>query len=646
MAVNPINVSRISHNLTTSLVTESLRQNQREMFITQTRIATGRRFVSPSEDPVSAARVLDLTQALAQQERFGANLQYGDDVLAATDTAISEINSLLIEAQSIASQDVSNLTSAAEREADAELIAGIRQQLQVVGNRQFDGRYIFAGRDTTEMPFIDLLGGVAYVGDTGDLITRIEQDMTAVVNVPGNVLFGALSSRIASAVDLTPALTGSLRLEDVQDLDADVLQDGTLVFNEIGGAGMFSVDLSGADTIDDITALINEAATRAGASVSAALTADGLEITPGAFAVSITDTSAGIVASSLGILANTPADAVIVGQPLAARLTRLTSVEDLAGGAGIDLASGLVIANGAETARVDLSAAETVQDIINAINNAGVYVLARINETGTGIDVFNTVSGTSLTIGENGGTTAADLGIRTLDRATPLEALNFRRGFGADEGEADIRITAKDGSTVDVNLDGAETIGDVIDLVNAGATDAGVSVTASFAGIGNGIVITDGTGGAGGLSVTSLNGSHAATDLGLAKTVMGEETVLVGDDVNPTRTDGILSALVELEDALLRDDTNAIALAAERLDAFTPEVTRIHGVVGARSQAMQAKLAQMEDAAQTTEIFLSEVRDLDYAEAVTEMESAMTQLQANLQTSSVLFNLSLMDFLR
>ena len=96
MAVNPINVSRISHNLTTSLVTESLRQNQREMFIAQTRIATGRRFVTPSEDPVSAARVLDLTQALAQQERFGANLQYGDGVLAAADTAISEISSLLI----------------------------------------------------------------------------------------------------------------------------------------------------------------------------------------------------------------------------------------------------------------------------------------------------------------------------------------------------------------------------------------------------------------------------------------------------------------------------------------------------------------------------------------------------------------------
>ena len=63
MAINPINISRISHNLTTSVAVESLRQNQREVFSSQTRIASGQRFVTPGEDPIGAARVLDLTQA-------------------------------------------------------------------------------------------------------------------------------------------------------------------------------------------------------------------------------------------------------------------------------------------------------------------------------------------------------------------------------------------------------------------------------------------------------------------------------------------------------------------------------------------------------------------------------------------------------
>ena len=198
--------------------------------------------------------------------------------------------------------------------------------------------------------------------------------------------------------------------------------------------------------------------------------------------------------------------------------------------------------------------------------NAGVYVLARINEEGTGIDVFNQVSGTSLAIGENGGTTAADLGIRTLDASTPLDRLNLGNGVVRAEGLAELSITAKNGRTFEVDLDTAVTVGDVIDLINQAAEEAGVSVTASLASIGNGIRITDSTGGAGDLIVGPANLSQAAQDLGIAAQVSGEEDELVGEDVNPTRTEGFLDALVQLEEALRQDDTQGIALAADRLD--------------------------------------------------------------------------------
>jgi len=110
--------------------------------------------------------------------------------------------------------------------------------------------------------------------------------------------------------------------------------------------------------------------------------------------------------------------------------------------------------------------------------------------------------------------------------------------------------------------------------------------------------------------------------------------------------DGILDALVELERALRSDDTQGISMAGARLEELNVEVIRVHGIVGARAQAMISKRQQMEDAALTTEIFLSQVQDVDYAEAVTRLQSAMTQLQANLQTSSILLNLSLLDFIR
>ncbi len=649
MSVNPINVTRVSNNQRTTMMINSLRRNQVDLFASQSRLATGRSFVMPSEDPVSAARALDLTQALSRQEQYQANVQYGDTFLTAADSALTDINTLLIEASAIASQTVSDLTTEAEREAEAEVVAGIRHQLiQSVANRQFNGRYLFGGRDTLDRPFIDALGAIAYVGDTGELIVRPDDGLIAPISTPGNLLFGALSAPITSNVDLTPSLSADIRLEDITGAAGRAIRLGTLMFNEVGGAGAFTVDLSTADTIGDIVDAINAGATAAGAGVTASLADTGLVITPGSAAVSITNSAAGMTAADLGILTTQPTTSVINGQTLLPRITRLTAIDDLDLGAGIDIASGLIITNGGSTATIDLSTAETVQDIINTINNAGVFVLARVNDAGTGIDVLNQVSGTSLSIGENGGSTATDLGIRTFNLETPLSQLNFGDGVTTKTaaGQADLQIVAKDGSTLDVDIDGAVTVGDVIDLINDAATAGGVAVQASLASTGNGIRIQDTTGGAGDLSVTLANLSEAPIDLGLRKTVTGTETELIGDDVNPTRTEGILGALVDLEAALRRDDTQGISAAGQRLDTLRNDVTRMHGIIGARSQTLSTKRTQMQEAAATTQVFLSEVQDLDYAEAVTRLQTAMTQLQANLQAGSAVMNLSLLDFLR
>jgi len=646
MAISPINVSRISHNMQTDFMLESMRRTQRNLYLEQARIASGRSFTSAGENPVAAARALDLNEALAQQEQFMANLQYGDNFLAAADSAISELADLVSHASVIASQTVGSMTTAAERTAEADVVASIREQLQTVGNRQFMGRYIFGGQRTTDRPFIDALGAVGYVGDTGDLFTRVGARLWAPINMSGDQLFGALSERINSDVDLTPVLTESVRLDDITGATNTRILKGTLVFNETGGAGIFRVDLRDVDTIGDVVDAINAAAQEAGANLSASLGDTGLTIMPGNAPVSITDASAGEIAAALGILTTDATSGRIEGNVLTPRLTRVTPVEEMAGGAGIDLDNGLIITNGDNTATVDLSSAETVQDIINTINNAGVFVLARISDDGTRIDVFNQVSGTSLSIGENGGATATDLGIRTFDTATPLSSLNFGIGLHLDEGQSDLRIAAKDGSSVDVDLDGAVTVGDVIERINAAASGAGVNITASFADIGNGIRITDATGGADQLAVTSLNLSTAAIDLGLATSAVGAEVQVVGDDVNPTRTEGVIGALVDLERALREDDTRGISAAGGRLDEMSGEVTRMHGVIGARSLGMTSKLAQMEDAAITTQIFLSEVQDLDYAEAATKLQAALTQFQGSLQTGATLLNVSLLDYLR
>ncbi|MCH7720892.1 MAG: hypothetical protein IH988_07860 [Planctomycetes bacterium] len=92
---------------------------------------------------------------------------------------------------------------------------------------------------------------------------------------------------------------------------------------------------------------------------------------------------------------------------------------------------------------------------------------------------------------------ATALGIRSFHADRVLSELRSGQGVEITDGEEDFPVIAKDGSTFDVNLDGAVAVGDVLDAINAAATEAGVAASASMAGVGNGIRLVDQTNGGG-----------------------------------------------------------------------------------------------------------------------------------------------------
>ncbi len=191
-----------------------------------------------------------------------------------------------------------------------------------------------------------------------------------------------------------------------------------------------------------------------------------------------------------------------------------------AGGSGTDLdqSSGVRIATGDQSYNIPLASAETVEDMLNLFNGSPAGVLARINASGRGIDVVSRVSGASFAIGENGGTTAAQLGIRSFTGNTRLDALNFGRGVATQTG-TDFIVRRKDGVQLAIELDSptpALTIDDVLDRINNHVDNVGAAVTAHLARGGNGIeLVDDNLNGAGTLAVLAVAGAHTAEDLGL-----------------------------------------------------------------------------------------------------------------------------------
>jgi len=211
-----------------------------------------------------------------------------------------------------------------------------------------------------------------------------------------------------------------------------------------------------------------------------------------------------------------------------------TPLSQLNGGNGISQGSFRITDRSGNSAVINTSNDVTLDDVVNQINNAlGISVSATLTDQGLQITDESGGSGTLSVQDLNNGTTAKDLGIAVpavgdtltgtsinyLSTATALANLNDGNGVSTvTAGQNDFAVNLSDGSVIDVSLNGATTVGDVINAIN---TAGGAKLTAAINSAGNGITLTDNSGGSGALTVTALNGSEAASDLGLTGAASG-----------------------------------------------------------------------------------------------------------------------------
>ena len=410
------------------------------------------------------------------------------------------------------------------------------------------------------------------------------------------------------------------------------------------GATTTVVDLRIAKSLGDVVDLINDAAT----GVTAALNTvtNTIEFTSGS-AFSVQEVTNGTTAQDLGIdVAGGPV--TVSGAVLDPRLTKDTLLSDLLGGAGIN-PSGLVLTNqtAGQTFTDTLGASvfagtSTVEQVLNAINASGAHVRARINDDGSGIDIVSDLSGGRLTISENGGTTAADLGLlSTLARARIADLNN---GLGVDTiAGADLKITKKDGTTLLIDVDNAVTVQDLINTI-----DADPDLTATIVG-GNQIQITDTNGAAGTLTIENIGPGFAATGLGIQGSVTGAgPQTITGSALGfaGVQTDGIFTALIRLRDALNANDVGAMDAASRMLGTANDKRLDVQAEAGARVAGLDLTANRLDLEKTELEKLRSSTQDIDIAEAATRFQIQQSVLQASLAAAARILETNLLNYLR
>jgi flagellin-like hook-associated protein FlgL len=639
MSIGSINFARASDLLRFDSSSRQIDDAQQQLLQIQQEISTGNRIIDPSDDPGNASIIIGLQQTTVQQTQYLSNVQQSQSQLNEVDSSLNSLNSLVTQATTIASQSVGSDVTAAQRQANAQVVASLYNQSLSIANTQFEGSYIFGGSRSTTEPYVSVAGGVQFVGSLQILQNAANTDTNLDFQVSATSVFGGMNGVTGSA-DLTPSLTPTTRLSDLRGASGNGVHPGTI---QIGnGTVTKNVDLSNADTIQDVVNDINNAGV---GGITASIAGNHLVLGGGAGDnITVTDAGSGSAAADLGIRQPTGAGAgvAVAGTSIQPNVTALTPISALNDGAGIDTTHGLIITNGQKSATLNFSSATTVGDLLNQINGSGTDVRAQINAAGTGIDILNTVQGTSLTVGENGGTTAADLGVRSFSASTPLSSLNGGQGVStASNGGPDFQVTRSDGTSFSVSIAGAKTVQDVINDINTASGGAGIN--ASFATTGNGIVLIDTAGGGGTPGVTALNASNAAVDLGLTTPASGN--VIAGADVNAAQPTGLFADLAALQTALNNNDSAGITRAAGALQNDQQLLTATRGKVGAQTQELQSLQTSLHSQSTSTQALIAQIQGADMPSTISKFTQIQTALQASLQVAAKGMNLTLMDFL-
>lgn len=332
----------------------------------------------------------------------------------------------------------------------------------------------------------------------------------------------------------------------------------------------------------------------------------------------------------------------------------------LGSGEALDLSHGLIVTNGDHSQTFDASALETVEDLLNLFNGANLGLAAEINSTRDGIDLRSRLSGADLTIGENGGTLATQLGIRSYQTSTRLDDLN--RGVGVptanDPANNDLLITARDGTQLAINLSTAKTVQDVIDLINGNSSNntGTTQVVARLAVTGNGIELVDQSSATtGDLVVSAVEGSQAAQYLGFVASDQSQSSshatdsdgnyVLQSDDRMTVEADGVFNTLIRLKQALEDNNTEEIGRSIERLDTDIQRVSFAKSEIGSRLQSLDVIGTNLQDENVQLKSALSIDQDVDMVEAISNLTARQYSLQASLKSAALLMQLSLLNFI-
>ncbi|OED37937.1 flagellar hook-associated protein 3 [Chromatiales bacterium (ex Bugula neritina AB1)] len=180
---------RISSNYFSRNLPAQMSEMKSRIAISQEQIASGKQFLSPSDNPSASGSMILMQQTEGKLEQYERNAQFAESRLTLEESALGRASNALISIREIVLRAANDTNGAEDREVMLlELTEQKKYLMSLANSVDGQGQFLFAGGAVTERPYVDV-GTIDYVGDQTVQSVRIGIERDIRINTPGSSVF-------------------------------------------------------------------------------------------------------------------------------------------------------------------------------------------------------------------------------------------------------------------------------------------------------------------------------------------------------------------------------------------------------------------------------------------------------------------------
>ncbi len=227
----------------------SMLEQQKRLADIQEQISSGKRLLTPSDDPSGAAHILRLEQSLSVTNQFQRNADNALNRLTLAESTLDSVQNSLIRIRELAIQGGNPTVGNTDRLAIAQEVRERLNELMSLANtKDANGEYLFSGYQVTTKPFTQAANGTfTYSGDQGQRALQISSGRQIKDSDSGNSTFVNIKNGNGTfQTSANGANTGSGVFDVGQVVDPTSYVSDTYTITIAGTPGNLTYGVSGA----------------------------------------------------------------------------------------------------------------------------------------------------------------------------------------------------------------------------------------------------------------------------------------------------------------------------------------------------------------------------------------------------------------